>query len=354
MHRSRRAGVLTLTFLAALLAAAPAFAKTKAKKPDVEAVIARAKAAVEAGNADPARDLQPLLDLLPAVDELWDVKRLVNAIEELGSYEQWSPPGIKEYFRSNAPRQVIARLRRDPPVKDMGGAVLMLRGLNIDAAAIDEVVAATLEYRGEDGQVKFEGRLLADWKDHQPANPVAGKDPAKEKTALDLLRARRLRMTPYSLEAAARDNDLEVLQALFDGGMEIPRMATAVLVVALGYTRPGGNDGAARLAIVDFLLARGADPTYADGYGNTLLMAAVRNDVAVIARLLEAGAKIDALNAGGASALLEALRANSWEVAEFLVERGARASAQALDKVFLEKPQDPKKRALLERATAKP
>ena len=58
-------------------------------------------------------------------------------------------------------------------------------------------------------------------------------------------------------------------------------------------------------------------------------------------------------NAQGFRPLHLAFAEGKWDVAEFLVGRGARISKEAIDKLFFEKPTDPKKLALIRRATAK-
>jgi ankyrin repeat protein len=73
------------------------------------------------------------------------------------------------------------------------------------------------------------------------------------------------------------------------------------------------------------LLANGADPRSADADGNTPLHHAARSsDPGVAALLRDAGADIDALNAGGQSPLGSACACGNWRLARFLLERGAR------------------------------
>jgi ankyrin repeat protein len=71
----------------------------------------------------------------------------------------------------------------------------------------------------------------------------------------------------------------------------------------------------------------------------------------VIQFLVEAGADVDHANRQGHTPFAAAIVANRWDVAEYLVDRGARLSEAEIDRLFIELPREPERRALLRRAT---
>jgi ankyrin repeat protein len=109
-----------------------------------------------------------------------------------------------------------------------------------------------------------------------------------------------------------------------------------------------------RLATVRVLIQHGADVKAADSLGNTpLLQAAQLCPLPVVQLLVDAGANVNAVNAQGAGPLMMAFLGNHWDTAEYLVEKGARMKKSAVDSVFFEMPADPKRVALIRRATVK-
>jgi ankyrin repeat protein len=104
---------------------------------------------------------------------------------------------------------------------------------------------------------------------------------------------------------------------------------------------------------IDLLLQRGADVHQKDSGGNTLLVGAVNCPLEVVQKLVDAGVSVSATGSTHFSPLQLAFVQGRWDIAEFLVSRGARVSKKAIDEVFFEKPTDPKKLALIRRATEK-
>ena len=140
-----------------------------------------------------------------------------------------------------------------------------------------------------------------------PADPVARKDAADQRSALSL---------------AAVLPDTRLLRALIGRGAEVNRMQGG-LTALHAATRDSwhGRDEA-----VLALLANGADPRLRDAEGRTALHgAALSGNPNIAAMLLDAGAAINALDAQGMSALSLACRAANWTLAAFLLEHGAAA-----------------------------
>lgn len=115
--------------------------------------------------------------------------------------------------------------------------------------------------------------------------------------------------------------DVALLRELIARGIDV-NQNHAGLTALLAATRDSWHG---RIETVTTLLANGADPGIADGDGNTPLHHAARSsDADVAARLLDAGAVLDALNEDGFSPLGVACEAGNWRLARFLLEHGAR------------------------------
>jgi hypothetical protein len=331
------------------------------KQPSAESLIDQATAAVENGTADPARDLAPLLERLRTTADESEQDDLIDAIEELGEHDGYSPAAVKAYLRDAAPPVLLAVARSTAPGMVRCDALMVLRGLNVADSVLDEAVAiANADTSADQRAIKFRGELLANWKasgGRPVVEPNPSVSPAREKAALDFLRQNRRRVSADILALAALHGEAEVVAALLDAGIDVnvnlgggdgplDRAAGAGCV-----DDEAGTDR--RLATIDILLQRGADIRRKDGRGNTILMGAVYCPPPVVDKLIAAGASIDAVNMQGFSALHMAFATGNWDIAELLVERGARLSKKAIDDLFFEKPTDPDKLALVKRATKK-
>lgn len=126
------------------------------------------------------------------------------------------------------------------------------------------------------------------------------------------------------LIAAATAADLGALRALIAAGARVDRDSGG-LTPLIAATRDS-YDG--RIEAVMTLLANGADPNRADEAGNAPLhFAALTRDAGVAQSLIDAGARIDAINREGLTPLSIASEAANWTVVEFLLKRGAAAHA---------------------------
>ncbi|HEX2061382.1 MAG TPA: ankyrin repeat domain-containing protein [Thermoanaerobaculia bacterium] len=344
-----------LVRVALVLLLATPLSAAKPKLPPLQPMLDRAEAAVLAGTYDIQRDLAPLLERLATTRDPDEQDDLLDTIETLGGYDAIMPAAVKAYFREAAPPAILSVIRGNAPGSVRTDALMLLRTLNVDVPVLDEAIAiATADTSADQRAVKFRAELLQQWKSNRPANETA--TPSKnEQAALEYLRSRRTRISAYSLGIAAMNADTGLVEALLDAG--VPVDARQIAGTPLGYATGSGcataPDAPGRIATVELLISRGADVKWTDGNDNTLLMFALDCPAEVVAKLLDAGASLDAVNAMQYNALQLALAKGKWDVAALLVARGARLTTKQIDDLFFEKPDDPEKLALLKRATKK-
>ena len=124
--------------LAVFLGATSVYA---AKPPSVEAMIAKATAAVADGSVDPARDFTPLLDRLVSTKNASEQNDIIRMIEALGEWDAYTPAMVKTWLRENAPASLltVAKSKTDKSVREH--ALMVLRDLNVSDAVFDEAIA---------------------------------------------------------------------------------------------------------------------------------------------------------------------------------------------------------------------
>jgi hypothetical protein len=348
--------------LVALLLAAPLAAGKKPALPSAEELIDRAEAAIEAGSVDPPRDLAPLVERLRTTRIEDEQDSLVRSIATMGRHDGRSPASVKAYLSEAAPAALlaVARGKSDPQIR--ADALMALRSLNVDDATLDEGIA--IGAASTDHAVQFSGRLLGDWKASRPARQALKVEAtpeaaAREQRALAVIEAHHSMVSGYSLGRAAADADTELVEALLDAGVDVnaplPAGSTPLAEAAgSGCVSVERHPPLAdRLATIDLLIARGAEVKRLDNGGNTLLVGAVHCPLPVMEKLLAAGASAKTVGDTGFGPLQFALANGKWDLAELLVNHGARMSQKSVDELFFEKPDDPAKLALLKKATAK-
>ncbi|HET9315187.1 MAG TPA: ankyrin repeat domain-containing protein [Vicinamibacteria bacterium] len=323
-------------------------------------LVEKAKAAVERGDVEPGRDLAPLVAALRTARG-GGLDTLIDGIEELGAYDGPSPAGVKAYLQQEAPPALIEVARGKADWTIRGDALMALRSLNASDEHLDRAAAvAAADTTKEAGYIRSRGELLLDWKRSRP-QPAAGTteptDPARERKALAFLKARGLRVSVDQLQASAREGNADEVEALLDAGLSPNaggRVGSALdMAAGLGCAMSEG-DLEGRLATLRVLIRRGADVKAKDPLDNTVLLTSAQHCPLPVVRLLvEAGAPVDAVNRQGVSPLSMAFIGNRWDVVEYLVDKGARVRKADVDSVFFEMPTDPRKVALIRRATGK-
>lgn len=350
---------------AVLMACVSASAAAK-RAPSASDVVAQVQAQVEQGNIDPARDLAPLIDGLRAAKDERAQATYIDAIETLGDFRGSSPAAVKGWLVQNAPPVLLEIARSKAGWSVRGDALMALRSLDVPDAVLDEAIAIARAASGDgDGFIHSRGSLLQDWKENRERSggrPAAAqpRDPQKEQSALQFLRTRGYGVSADDLGRALGSADVDVVRALIDAGIDVSAPGTAALTplgmaTMLACARQVPVER--QLAVLDLLIASGADVKHRDAQGNTLLIAAVQScPLAVFEKLVAAGAEANAANAQQFTPLKMAMVAGRWDIAEFLVGKGARMSAKEADQLFMEKPQDPAQAAILKRAigAAKP
>ncbi len=194
------------------------------------------------------------------------------------------------------------------------------------------------------------------------ASPAARRpDPAAEARGLAVLRRRGAEVSETALQQALMSVDAELVGALLDAGMSPSHPFPEVngrQPLHLLFFFPAACNSAIRPtpeathAVVDLLLARGAEPNGQDEMGNTPLMfAADRCDAAIIGKLLAGGAKHDARNSMGMAALEMAMWSGN-DGLQALIDAGARLKPETA-KAYAEAYQsNPKALELIRKATA--
>ena len=357
MQRIARA-VLPLILPFSLMLVSPLAAADA--RPSVESLVKRAETVMADGSVVPERDLAPLLERIAGTVDERQQSSLLGAIGRLGRADTPYPAAAKAYLRREAPAVLLAVARSKAPSGVRAEAILLLRTLDADDAALDQAIAIAAAAPERD--VQFHGRLLADWQRTRgpgapPGSPAGADAAAREQAALEYLRSRGEPVSAYSLGRAAADARPDVVAALLDAGVPVdaPQVAGATPLAEASGSGCVQDRGSLedRLATIDLLIARGADPRQRDNGGSTLLVGAVNCPLAVSERLVAAGTDPTLAGDTGFSPLQFALARNRWDIAEFLIGRGARLSAAAIDEIFFERPTDPKKAALLRQATVK-
>ncbi|HEV2608067.1 MAG TPA: ankyrin repeat domain-containing protein [Xanthomonadaceae bacterium] len=194
----------------------------------------------------------------------------------------------------------------------------MPRGAHAEAAAVRIAAQpAPLKFEFEDigdPNLRIYAAARAGRADEARVALTRGADPKRLPDADD----RDQRSLPV---LAAVIGDLSLLRELIGRGVDLNYMH-AGLTPLLAATRDSWHG---RIEAVTILLANGADARVADADGNTPLHHAARSsDAGVAARLLDAHAPIDALNAEGFNPLGVACEAGNWRLARFLLDHGAR------------------------------
>ncbi len=180
-----------------------------------------------------------------------------------------------------------------------------------------------------------------------------------EARGLSVIRSRKVEFAWDQFYKAIGDSDVELVRAFLDAGMSAKNPFSLAsnqtpLTVAVSATacspvvRP---TSAPTVALVQLLIARGADASIADENGNTALMQAAMGgcDRVVIGALLKAGGQVNAVNKSGLTAFEFGLF-SGHDGLDALIAAGYRLPAAKV-KIYLEAYKDnPKAVTLIKRA----
>lgn len=351
--------ILTAAILLGMLSA-PVLARKAAVATPAD-LIARTEARVEQGDVDPSRDLAPLIDGLRAARNDDDKGRFVDAIEEIGAADGASPAAVKAWMVAHAPPALLDIARSDAGWSLRGDALMALRSLDAPDAVLDEAIAIARADRSDSrGFIHSRGALLEDWKESRSRHggaPAAAQpqDAATEQRALELLRTRSVGVSVDSLSNAIGQSRSDVVEALLDAGVDVNAPGPAgmsLLVTGVMVACSNKNPLDAQLATLDLLVRRGVEVDRKDERGNTVLISAVQScPLPIVEKLVASGAAPNPVNAQQFTPLKMAFVGGHWDIADFLVGKGARLTAKEADQLFFEKPTDPAQLAILRRAT---
>ena len=158
------------------------------------------------------------------------------------------------------------------------------------------------------------------------------------------------------LVGAALRGDVSTVQALLADGVSAnarsPSLPHSPLNAAtLGGCKKDPDKLAKALAVIDALLAAGADANAVEGAGaSTLTMAAQRCPGEVVQRLLDAGGDVKHRSPQGWGPLSMALMVKNKSSARVLIDHGARLPPATIDKLSKKPADDPEMAELIRRA----
>lgn len=351
---------------ALLIASQVLFAGTVAAKsprpPSVEQLIEHARDVVAAGTVDPARDLAPLIEALAAATKAEDAHDLMNAVGDFGDYDRpRTTAAVKNYLREVAP-PVLFRVAQGPmDIWTRDQAYSLLKKLNVSDGVLDQAIAIAQADHGGDAKAQhiLQNRIqiMQNWKTGL-ATPftLAPADLEKERSALARLRAAGDVVSAYALGQAARHGRPATIDALVDAGVPInsPLLGSVNVLVDVGTgCLENHADTAALIRTIDTLVKHGIELNPAARGGNSILFEAARDcPREVVLKLIDVGVKVER-NPGGFSPLEVAFVSGKWDVAQLLIEHGARLTNKQVNTLFFEKPTDPAQLALIKKAQSK-
>jgi hypothetical protein len=333
----------------------------KRKPVPVSELIHTAERKLADGTLVPETDLAPLLAALDATKDDSDAHSLVTAIGGMGRSDGRSPAAVKAYLRQEGAAALVRVVGGTLGTSPRESALMALRNLAAEEAVAREAIRlARLDPSAENKMVRFSAQLLEDSLQRSSFQPqrvetLQPKDPEAERRALAVLRAERSSISSDSLRQAAADGRPDLIAALLDAGVPLDRSAgdmSPLGMAVVGCAHAEEDQRADRLGTLAALVGAGA--SLADAPDNFVLVRATQMcPLPVVRKLVELGANPAPRAKGqGVTPLSMALISGRWDVAGYLVDRGARLSAQEVDALFIELPTEPEVRALIKRAQA--
>ncbi|WP_448950865.1 hypothetical protein [Labrys neptuniae] len=365
MTRSFATGTSSLAPLGAglLWAAMLALSPVPARAQSAEQLIAAATKSVASNRPNAQNDVTVLIATLRQSQSMPEQSELIEALRLLGDAKGSSPPAIKANLKEVMPLILLdfARGRADGRVRAQ--ALLSLRSFDPSPEHLGEAIAlARADTSADRDIVHRHGELLAKWQ-QDPSFDLEGEtrsrlvDPAGRKQALAALGKREVSYS--ALHAAVGKMDTKTIKLLADAGLQFGGVHTpaAQQAIAGGLVSACRDDEASppepeRIAQTFQIVQQyGFGMDGRDEYGNGLVMEAVQSCPApVVAKLIELGASPNPVNHQNATPLSLAFVSGYWDVAKVLVDHGAGMSQAEADTTFMELPQDPAQKDLVQRA----
>lgn len=353
--------ICALLLAGQLLFAGAAAAKSP-KPPSVEQLIEHARDAVAAGTVDPARDLAPLIEALAAATKAEEAHDLMNAIGDFGDYDRTrTTAAVKNYLRDVAPPVLFKVAQNQMDIWTRDQAYSLLKKLNVSDGVLDQAIAIAQADHESDAKaqhiVQNRIQIMQQWKTGLPTPfTLAPADPEKERIALARLHAAGDIVSASALGQAARHGRPATIDALVDAGVPInsPLLGSVnVLVDVATGCLENHPDTAALIRTIDTLVKHGIDPNPVGRSGNGILFEAARDCPRdVVQKLIDVGVKVER-SPSGFSPLEAAFVSGKWDVAQLLIEHGARLTKKQVSSVFFEKPTDPAQLAIINKALSK-
>lgn len=262
-----------------------------------------------------ADDPETLISKLRTTKDPEELERVVDRISTLGDKDGKSPMAVKKYLLEEATARLI-EIAENKKLKWSlrGSAIHALRDMGAPRPVLTRI--AEMALKDSDEYVKSRGEILQNFIDSMPAE--------EEPPGLDQLRL------------AAIEANAEEVKALIDDGVDVNAGAASDSplnrVLSACAHQGGENDNI--LAVIDLLLAAGADVKELDDNRNTPLISAAQycSDKAIL-KLIAAGADPNATNGTGINPLTMALIMSKLDAAEALVSKGARLTADQVTMV---------------------
>jgi hypothetical protein len=337
-----------------LVLSGPSWAQT-----DASNLVRAVREKVNAGTVAPETDLAALITALERTQSDSEAGILIDGIGDIGEADGYSPAAVKAYLREAATPVLLRVARGKFSHFERNAAVRVIHKLEADDAATGEAAQLAEAMTSEDGGL-VQGLFLS-WANSRrdewgPSAPVVlqPKDKAREKQALALLKARSVWVRPIALTEAAGQARTDVVAALLDAGVPVQagHARNWPIVSALWGCSADKGNGKERLRTIEQLVTAGADLKAETGIaGGTILYHAVDGcPLPVVKKVVELGAPVAT---DSSIALEQGLITGKWDIAEFLIDRGARISAlppHMVDRIRASKPTNPRLLALLKRA----
>lgn len=331
-----------------------------AQSPDQ--VIAKAYKSVRTNKKSAQDDVTTLITNLRTSHTMSEQAELIEALRVMGDVNGDSPPAIKAYLKEAVLPVLLEVLKSRSDGRVRGQALLALRSFDPSDNIIDEAITIARADTSADRDIVHQhGEVLNKWKEDRktgtlvPEEKKAAVSAGRDK-ALAYLRKHKLEVNSHTLLKGVADTNPQLIEALADAGLEFDGVhaASAYSAIVAGLTSAcQDNNGTPDKIeeIITLLTKRGFKMDTRDEYGNELVMSTLQACPApVIARLVDLGATPNPLNKQNMRPLTFAFVAGQWDIAKILIDRGAGMTKQEVDMTFMELPEDPKKRELVDKA----